>query len=198
MASFLKNYFEIKILKWYFFVSFYSWSTDFLNHWETDWSVFLGWNENWDVACRTDSSLIELQSLKRNDISREFKDIIGENISSHLDKLKSEVHLIEDDIKQAVTEMSKLVTILKCRWPIWKITAGHQHSQIAIFMIILSPTPWNCHHHQVTHIIRWIYFKHQLNTWLWKTKWTKSKKLEWTSLTMMKKVLYVLYAGHFD
>ena len=59
--------------------------------------------------------MIELQSLKRNDISREFKDIIGENISSHLDKLKSEVHLIEDDIKQAVTEMSKLVTILKCR-----------------------------------------------------------------------------------
>ena len=59
--------------------------------------------------------MIELQSLKRNDISREFKDIIGENISSHLDKLKSEVHLIEDDIKQAVTEMSKLVTSLKCR-----------------------------------------------------------------------------------
>ena len=52
----------------------------------------------------------ELQSLKRNDISREFKDIIGENISSHLDKLKSEVHLIEDDIKQAVTEMSKFLT----------------------------------------------------------------------------------------
>ena len=50
--------------------------------------------------------MIELQSFKRNDISREFKDIIGENISSHLDKLKSEVHLIEDDIKQAVTEMS--------------------------------------------------------------------------------------------
>jgi len=46
------------------------------------------------------------QSL-RNDISREFKDIIGEDVSSHLDKLKSEVHLIEDDIKQAVTEMGK-------------------------------------------------------------------------------------------
>ena len=59
--------------------------------------------------------MIELQSFKRNDISREFKDIIGENISSHLDKLKSEVHLIEDDIKQAVTEMSKLVTSFKCR-----------------------------------------------------------------------------------
>ena len=59
--------------------------------------------------------MIELQSLKRNDISREFKDIIGENISSHLDKLKSEVHLIEDDIKQAVTEMSKLMTSLKYR-----------------------------------------------------------------------------------
>ena len=59
--------------------------------------------------------MIELQSLKRNDISREFKDIIGENISSHLDKLKSEVHLIEDDIKQAVTEMSKFLTSLKCR-----------------------------------------------------------------------------------
>ena len=59
--------------------------------------------------------MIELQSFKRNDISREFKDIIGENISSHLDKLKSEVHLIEDDIKQAVTEMSKLVRSFKCR-----------------------------------------------------------------------------------
>ena len=50
---------------------------------------------------------VTVQSSKRNDISREFKDIIGENVSSHLDKLKSEIHLIEDDIKQAVTEMSK-------------------------------------------------------------------------------------------
>ena len=50
---------------------------------------------------------LTVQSSNRNDISREFKDIIGENVSSHLDKLKSEVHLIEDDIKQAVTEMSK-------------------------------------------------------------------------------------------
>ena len=50
---------------------------------------------------------VTVQSSKRNDISREFKDIIGENVSTHLDKLKSEVHLIEDDIKQAVTEMSK-------------------------------------------------------------------------------------------
>ena len=50
---------------------------------------------------------LTVQSSNRNDISREFKDIIGEDVSSHLDKLKSEVHLIEDDIKQAVTEMSK-------------------------------------------------------------------------------------------
>ena len=54
------------------------------------------------VQCR-----LTVQSSNRNDISREFKDIIGENVSTHLDKLKSEVHLIEDDIKQAVTEMSK-------------------------------------------------------------------------------------------
>ena len=54
------------------------------------------------VQCR-----LTVQSSNRNDISREFKDIIGEDVSSHLDKLKSEVHLIEDDIKQAVTEMSK-------------------------------------------------------------------------------------------
>ena len=72
----------------------------------------------------------ELQSLKRNDISREFKDIIGENISSHLDKLKSEVHLIEDDIKQAVTEMSKLVTSLN---------VGDQLERLPLD--ILSPTP---------------------------------------------------------
>ena len=51
-------------------------------------------------------------SPKRNDISREFKAIIGEDVSSHLDKLKSEVHLIEDDIKQAVTEMSKLISVV--------------------------------------------------------------------------------------
>lgn len=50
---------------------------------------------------------LTVQSSNRNDISREFKDIIGEDVSSHLDKLKSEVHLIEDDIKQAVTEMGK-------------------------------------------------------------------------------------------
>ena len=49
---------------------------------------------------------LTVRSSNRNDISREFKDIIGEDVSSHLDKLKSEVHLIEDDIKQAVTEMS--------------------------------------------------------------------------------------------
>ena len=74
--------------------------------------------------------MIELQSLKRNDISREFKDIIGENISSHLDKLKSEVHLIEDDIKQAVTEMSKFLTSLN---------VGHQLERSPLD--ILSPTP---------------------------------------------------------
>ena len=51
-------------------------------------------------------------SPNRNDISREFKAIIGEDVSSHLDKLKSEVHLIEDDIKQAVTEMSKLISVV--------------------------------------------------------------------------------------
>ena len=72
----------------------------------------------------------ELQSLKRNDISREFKDIIGENISSHLDKLKSEVHLIEDDIKQAVTEMSKFLTSLN---------VGDQLERSPLD--ILSPTP---------------------------------------------------------
>ena len=74
--------------------------------------------------------MIELQSLKRNDISREFKDIIGENISSHLDKLKSEVHLIEDDIKQAVTEMSKFLTSLN---------VGDQLERSPLD--ILSPTP---------------------------------------------------------
>ena len=74
--------------------------------------------------------MIELQSLKRNDISREFKDIIGENISSHLDKLKSEVHLIEDDIKQAVTEMSKFLTSLN---------VGDQLERSPLD--ILTPTP---------------------------------------------------------
>ena len=74
--------------------------------------------------------MIELLSLKRNDISREFKDIIGENISSHLDKLKSEVHLIEDDIKQAVTEMSKFLTSLN---------VGDQLERSPLD--ILTPTP---------------------------------------------------------
>ena len=73
---------------------------------------------------------LTVQSSKRNDISREFKDIIGENISSHLDKLKSEVHLIEDDIKQAVTEMSKFLTSLN---------VGDQLERSPLD--ILTPTP---------------------------------------------------------
>ena len=50
-------------------------------------------------------------TVNRNDISREFKDIIGQDVVGHLEKLKSEVHLIEDDIKQSITEMSKFAKI---------------------------------------------------------------------------------------
>ena len=52
-----------------------------------------------------------IPTVNRNDITREFKDIIGQDVSSHLEKLKSEVHLIEDDIKQSITEMSKFAKI---------------------------------------------------------------------------------------
>ena len=53
-----------------------------------------------------------IQTVNRNDITREFKDIIGQDVSSHLEKLKSEVHLIEDDIKQSITEMSKFAKMI--------------------------------------------------------------------------------------